>query len=243
VPGGGVDEDGIGTGGEQGLAAIHAVIADTDGGTDAELAVGVLGGVGEHLALHDILLGDEAGELASGIDEREFFDAVRVENFERVLVAGLRRAGGQTGTRRHDGGHGRGFIVDVPHVTAGDHADEDAAGVDDRETADAFLVHEALKLAKSRFRRHAVRILDDGVFGALHTGHLLGLKVDGDVPVNDTETPFPSEGDGELGLRHGVHGGRQDRHIEADGGEFGGDIDISGQHSAVRRQKKDVVET
>jgi hypothetical protein len=43
------------------------------------------------------------------------------------------------------------------------------------ETADAFFVHEALKLAEARLRRDAVRILDDGVFGALHTGHLLGL--------------------------------------------------------------------
>jgi hypothetical protein len=65
VAGGGVDEDGIRTGGEQGLAAIHAVVADSDGSADAELAVGVLGGVGEHLALDDVLLGDEAGELAS----------------------------------------------------------------------------------------------------------------------------------------------------------------------------------
>jgi hypothetical protein len=194
VAGGGVDEDGIRTGGEQRFAAIHAIITDTDGSADAELAVGVLGGVGEHLALHDILLGDETGELASGIDEREFFDAVRVEDFERVLVAGLRRAGGQAGARRHDGGHGRGFILDVPHVTAGDHADEDAAGIDDGETADAFFVHEALKLAKSRLRRHAVRILDDGVFGALHTGHLLGLKVDGHVPMDDTESALPERG-------------------------------------------------
>ena len=49
VAGGGIDENRVRTRGLHGQRAVHAIIAHADGGAHAELAVGVLGGGGEHL--------------------------------------------------------------------------------------------------------------------------------------------------------------------------------------------------
>jgi hypothetical protein len=69
VSGGGVNEEGISASGNKGGTALRAVIADSDGGTDTELTIGVLGGVREGLTFGDVLLRDETSELAVTIDE------------------------------------------------------------------------------------------------------------------------------------------------------------------------------
>ena len=88
-----------------------------------------------------------------------------------------------------------------------------------------------------------VRLLNDGVFRALHARHVLRLLVNGAVPVNDAETALARQGNGEFGLRDGVHGRGENRHIQAHGGQFGGNIDIPRQHLAQSGKDKDVVET
>ena len=102
MAGGGVDENGVGACGEERFATINAVVTHADGRADAELAVLVFRGVFEGLALDDVLLGDEAGEFAVGVHERELLNAVRVDDFQRVLKIGLRRAGGETRSGCHD---------------------------------------------------------------------------------------------------------------------------------------------
>ena len=61
-------------------AAARSSPAHADGGTTARRPPCVLGGVGELLALFDILRGDHPGQFAVGIDQRELFNAVLIKN-------------------------------------------------------------------------------------------------------------------------------------------------------------------
>jgi hypothetical protein len=88
-----------------------------------------------------------------------------------------------------------------------------------------------------------VRVLNNGVFAAFHASDLIRLLVNGHVPVNNPEAALTRKRYGEFGLRDGVHRGGENRHVQADGGQFGAHIDFSRQNSAVRREEKDVVET
>ena len=65
----------------------------------------------------------------------------------------------------------------------------------------------------------------------------------GHALVNDADAAFLGDGDGEARLGDGVHGGRQQRQIEADAaGELGGEVDLARQNFRVGRDQQDVIE-
>ena len=93
VAGGGIDEQRVRPGFDQRLAAVDAIRPHAHGGAAAELAVVVLGGVGEGDAFFDVGAGDQSGEAAVGMDQRQFLDPVLIENAAGFLEAGVRRRG------------------------------------------------------------------------------------------------------------------------------------------------------
>ena len=56
------------------------IVADADGGGAAQPPGVVAAGVGELLALLDVLDGDQPGESAGGVDERQLLDAVLLQD-------------------------------------------------------------------------------------------------------------------------------------------------------------------
>ncbi len=93
VTGGGIDEQRVGPGVDQRLAAVDAIGPHAHGGAAAELAIVVLGGGGESDAFFDIRAGDQARQTAVRMNQRQFLDPVLIEDAAGLLQAGGGRRG------------------------------------------------------------------------------------------------------------------------------------------------------
>ena len=79
------------------------VVADTDRGTDQQPAVAVLGGQRELLGLDEVLDGDQPGQLAVAVDDRQLLDLVAAQQPQRGLGGDARLRGDQRRLRHHLG--------------------------------------------------------------------------------------------------------------------------------------------
>jgi hypothetical protein len=77
----GVDDQHIRAGGEQRSRAVQLLCAGADRRADAQSAVLVLACIRELAALEDVLDRDQAAQEAILVDDREFFDAMALQNF------------------------------------------------------------------------------------------------------------------------------------------------------------------
>ena len=72
---------------------------------------------------------------------------------------------------------------------------------------------------------------------------LLRLALDVQVLVDDAESTFPRDGDGEAGFGHGVHGSRDEGDVQVKaGGKVDADVDLGGQDVRSSGYEQDVVE-
>jgi hypothetical protein len=78
--------------------------------------------------------------------QRQFLDAVLVENPPGLLLAGVWRSGDELLLRSHHVGHLRIRPVEVADVAAGDHALEVAIGIDHRESGETIARHDVADL-------------------------------------------------------------------------------------------------
>ena len=211
VAGGGIDEERIGSGVDQDAAAVDAIRSDADGGSAAELAVVVLGGVGEGDAFLDVGAGDESDEAAIRIDKREFFDPVLIENPAGFLQAGVRRGGDELFARRHHIGDDGVEAIEIADIAAGDHAFEAAVGIDDGKSGEAVFRHDGADVIDGVLLADGVGFLDDRVFRALDPGNHRRLFVDRAGPVDHAHAAFAGEGDRQIVFGNRVHRRRNDR--------------------------------
>ena len=153
---GGVDRDGVDTHRDQRLDPSLDVVADADRAGAPQAALTVARGVREVEALLDVLHGDQAGETAVGVDERELLDAMRLQDRLRVVE---RRADGSGDERvgRHELGDRTvevGALAEAD-VAVREDADEAAVGVGDRHAGELEPVHQLLGVVQQRRRAAA----------------------------------------------------------------------------------------
>lgn len=129
---GGVNEQGVRSGGNQGFGSVQIIGADTHGGAAAQVAVFILGSVCKHGTLLDVRFRDKAGQHAVFIHQRKLFNAVGVKDVARFL-------NGRGGSCRNQAGKGSHYVLDpdilvivhAAHVAAGDDAFQLAVGIHD----------------------------------------------------------------------------------------------------------------
>ena len=240
----GVDKDGVSAGFDHALGTLKIVFAHPDGRANAELAVVILGRIEIHVPLLDVLSGDESGQLALGIDERQFFDAVLLENATGLFEAGGFRSTDEAVFRSHHFGDRRIFVLDMPDIAARHDADQNILIVDHRESIHSLFEHNPLKLSNIQIRRHRKRIGDHRILGSLHLGNHVCLVLDRHISVNDPDTAFASESDGKLVLGDCVHGRGNYWNIQRNiFGQPCRNIDFSRKDLAALRDQKNVVKT
>ena len=93
---GGVDRDGVDAHGEQRLDAVLEIGADADGRRAPQPPARVAGGVGELVALLDVLHRDEAAQEPVGVDQRQLLDAMLLQHGLGLLERGADLGGDQT---------------------------------------------------------------------------------------------------------------------------------------------------
>ena len=103
---GGVDHDDVDAGLHQALEPLVAVAADADGGAGAQLAGGVLGGVGMLGRLEDVLDGHQAAQLERRVHHQHALEPVLVHQRLGFVEARAFAHRDQPFARRHDASTG-----------------------------------------------------------------------------------------------------------------------------------------
>ena len=191
--------------------------------------------------LEHVLDGDEAAQHPAGIDHRQLFNPVLVEDPLGLL---------QRGPHRHRDQPILGHHVLDRDAPVGEET-EVAIGEDpdqlplpgDRHAGDVVPLHDLERLAHRQIRGKRHRIGDHAAFRALHLLDLVGLIGDGEILVDDSHPARTRESDGEAGFGHRVHGGRKERDVQAEPRrQLHAEVRVGGQHIRTRRNEQDVVE-
>ncbi len=238
---GGVDDYDIHSGGDQGVDTLHPVIADSDGGADAQAAEVVLAGVGILAYLFDVLDGDQTLELALIVDHKQLFDAVPVQVLLGLLEGCSRRNRHQL-ILGHDVGNRLlepGFETQIP---VGENAHQ-FARLGDRHAGDAVFLHQGEGFVDLLVRIHGDRVDDHAAFALFDLVDLQGLIGRGHVLVNNPDAAFTRHADRRPRLGDGIHRRRKKRDVQRDfRGQPGGKVNVLGQDGGSGGQQEDIIE-
>ena len=241
---GGVDEEGVHAGVDQGHGPLPAVAEEADGRADAQAALVVLGGQRVLLGLGEVLGGDEALEPALLVNERELLDLVGGQLVRGFLAADADVAGDERhlGHDVADQAEREVRFGDEAGVAVGDDAQQPHALVHHRQAGDPVVRADFVQLGQRGLGADGQRVGDHAGFAALDPVHLVGLVGDGEVAVHDAEAALACHGDRHPGLGDGVHRGGQQRGLDRDAlGDPGGRVGLGGDDVRVAGQQQDVV--
>ena len=238
-----VEHDGVGALRGQVLHALEGVARHADGRRHAEAAVAVLGRVRVLQLLLDVLDRDEPLQMVLVVDHRELFHAMPVQDGTGVLERGAHRHGDELFLRHDVGDAHRARVVHEAQVAVRQDAHEHVVGSGDRHAGDVELLHQFQRVRQLGVGLQRDGIHDHAALGALDLVDFLALAGDREVLVDDAQASLTRHGDGQLGLRDGVHGGRDDGDVEREiARPDGAHIDVLGVDAGTARQEQDVVE-
>jgi hypothetical protein len=200
---------------QQHLGSLHEPRLHADGCSHAEATFLILGREGVLQRASDILRSDQPCQAPRGIEQRQLFEPVLVEDTLGLLEAGARGGGDQA----RGGGHG---VADVRivrrelQVAVGQDARRFARLVDDHQAADAITIHHTARLLAGRAARNRARRLDDVALGALGLANFVGFALGRHEAVDDADAAGARHGDRHAALGHGIHVGADDRNLHGD---------------------------
>ena len=104
-------------------------------------------------------------------------------------------------------------------------------------------MHERFGVAYGPVGVDGYGVVDHAVFGAFHFANLMGLGLDRHVFVDHTDTALTSDGDGQVGFGHGIHGGRYDGGVDRNvAGETRCDANFARKNFGVGGDEEHVIE-
>ena len=241
---GGVHHQCVHAGVDQGHGALVSLAEEAHGGGHTQPAFVVLGGQRVLLGLVEILDGDQTGQVALVVNQRQLLDTVLTQQLDDFVA----RHPDLRGDQRHAGHH----LVDLggqvllagheAGVAVGDDAQQLAVLIHHRKARYPVLGAQFVPLVQGGARVHGDRVGDHARFAALDLVDLGGLVLDGQVAVDHADTALACQRDGHAGFGDGVHGGGADGGLDVDAlGEPGGGVRIGGDHIRWARQQQHVV--
>ena len=241
---GGVGDEHVDAGLDQGRGALPRVAEVADRRTDEQPAVAVVGRVGELLALDEVLDGDQATEASLVVDEGKPLALVLAQQQGR-LVAGDAEPAGDQRHRGHDlvdlGGGPLGDRREA-QVAVGDDAEQLLVEVDDRQPGDAVLPADPVEVLEGRVGPDGDGVGDDPGLGPLHEVDLVGLVVDREVAVEHADAALAGHRDRHPALGDGVHRSAHQRRPQRDlAGQPGRGVDVGRCDLGVAREQQHVV--
>ena len=174
---------------------------------------------GKSSLLLNILDGDQPLQLAIGVDQRKFFNAVLLQDGLGLLERRADRRGDQplAGHELAD------RLVEIPRleeadIAVGEDPDQLAAAplFGDGDARDVEFAHQVFRFLKRGGGIQGDRVGDHPGFGPFNLLDKRRLGFDGEVAVDDPQPAFARERDRHARLGHGVHRGRDDRDVERD---------------------------
>ena len=185
---------------------------------------------------------NHAFEFVIVIDDQHFLDTVLVQQRFDFIVAGALGNRDQPGFRRHDLGHRR-FHTRLETQVASRHDTDRALAIDDGHARYTHRMRQVDDFANRHVGRYCDRIAHDTAFKFLDRTDLARLLFDRHVLVNDADTAFLGQRDGQPGLSDGVHRRRQHRDIEPNPSrQLRTQVNLVGEHRRVSGLQENVVE-
>ena len=213
-----VDDDDVDAGLDEQRDALVGIDAGADGRADAQRAARVLAGQRIVVRLLNVLHGDHAAKLEALVlvDDEHLLDAVLVQEPEHCVLVRALAHRDEPILRRHDGRHRRVALRLEPQVAVRHDADEVLA-LDDGHAGDVLRARERDDVANRRVGRDRDRVVNDAALELLDLLNLARLILRRHVLVDDADAAFLRERDREPRLGHGVHRGRDDGDVQAQG--------------------------
>src|SRR5699024_8095491 len=213
----------------------------TNGTADNQASVRVLGGVGELLALDEVLDGDQAAQALVGVDEGKFFHFVSAQQFESVIAGDIDSCGDQV-LGGHDIADQSRTVAFETHVAVGDDTHEAALPVGDRYTGDPVTGAQAFHFGEGVLGATGDRVGDHACFGTFDVVDLGGLLLGGQVAVEHTRPTLASHRHGHPRLGDRVHGRRQQWNAQRDvAGQLRDGVDVPELNVGIGRNEEHIV--
>ena len=224
------------------LRSLQKIPGGADRRADTQASLRILGGVRILQFFLDVFDRDQALEVVLIVDHEEFLDAVLVENLFRFLQRRAHGNGDEIFLGHHlvDGNVEAGFKA---QVAVGEDADK-LSVFGDRNAGNFVLAHDFKRVGNLVGGMHRDRIDDHATFRSLHLVDFIGLLLDGQVAMNDSEAALLRQCNRHVRFGHGVHGGAHDRNIQADvARELGLRVGLRGNNVGTRGQQQDIVKS
>ncbi len=238
----GIDDDHVDARFAQRFDALQRVRAGADRRADPQRTALVFRGARKLGGLLEVLDRDHALQVEVLIDDQHLLDAMLVQQREHLVLRRVLAHGDQPLLRRHDRGHRRVELGLEAQVAVRDDADRLGAD-DDRHAGDVLRARQLQHFADGLVGRDRDRLVDHAAFELLDPLHFARLGLDAHVLVDDADAAFLRDGDREARFGDRVHGGGQDRQIQADrAGELRAEVGVARQEIGVCRDQEHVVE-
>ena len=208
-----VDDDGVGTGLNEGLHAVKRVDGHTHTCGYAQTAFLVLASHGLVLGLGNVLIGDETHEAVVAVYNGQFLNLVVLQNVGSSSKVGLYVCGDEILFCHHVVDE----LVEVTlktQVTVGNDAHKVVVVVNNRNAADVILGHHGERIFNGASTANGHGIVDHSVLGTFHDCHLARLFLYRHVLVDHADTSLARYGDSHCRFCHGVHGCCHERHVK-----------------------------
>ena len=98
-------------------------------------------------------------------------------------------------------------------IAVGENTYQKPALINHRNAADAVFFHQTKRIGYCRFGPEGYGINDHSGLRAFYRAHLFGLICDAHVLVDHAYSTLPGNSNGQVLIRHGIHGGRYHRDV------------------------------
>ena len=225
----------------QHLHLIYCLRIDAYCSSHEKTAFGVLAGDWIVLDLHDVLVGDQAGQLAVPVHYQQFLYLVLSQKFSGLLQIAAVSSGDQVLLGHHFTDGSLGIVLETK-VPVGDNSAEHPVCIHYGYTADMVLTHDLESVTHSGVVTDGHRIVYHAVLRPLDLAHLLYLHIDRHILVYHSDTALACYGYSQICFCNCIHSSGHDRSMEGYlPGQSGADIHLTRQYVGVRGYEKYVI--
>ena len=196
----------------------------------------VFGGVWVFKFFLNVFYGDQTFEVVGVVHHQQFLDAMLVQDLFRAFKRGAHRDSDEIVLRHHLTDRNVKSVLKA-EIAVGENADQSLV-LGDRHAGNFVFAHHLQSVGNLVIRAHGHRIDDHATLGTFYLVHLFGLLLYGQVAVNNAQATLLGQSDSHVGFGHCVHGGANNRNVEADvPRELGLSVGFGGDHVRPGRQQ------
>ena len=237
----GIYHDHVNTSSNQSVYTLVSASTSTNSSANQQAALVVFGSVRESLGLVDVLNGHQTNQLVGFVQNQNLFNTVLVQQTLNFVRAGAFLNGNQSVFASHHGGNRRAQVLFETNVTGGNDTDQLTA-INHWHTRNAVQLLQRQNVADGVVAGNSDRVFNNAALEFLDLANFRSLLFCGQVFVDDTQTAFLSDGNGQTCFSNGVHGSGNQRDVELNStGQTGFQRYLIGQDFGITGDQQHVI--